>query len=56
MSSAGGGLHEEGLEELGQEEVAEMVGAELHVVAVLSLPVGAHHHACREQRAHLKRR
>ena len=35
------GVLDQRKEELGEEEVAEVVGAELHVKAVLRLPVGA---------------
>ena len=38
-------LLDERHEELGEEEVSEVVGAQLHVEAVLRLPLGARHHA-----------
>ena len=43
--SRGGRLLEERREQLREEEVAEVVGAELHIEAVLGLPLGAGHHA-----------
>ena len=38
-------LLDERHEELCEEEVSEVVGAQLHVEPVLRLPVGARHHA-----------
>ena len=40
-----GRLFEERREQLREEEVSEVVGAELHVEAVLGLPLRAGHHA-----------